>query len=362
MSIITRPSFAHIHDEMRTQLLNKVLPSLFPTFVNELKPLGAYPVILGGTLVQRCAKRSVDSYQFIRNLLTEDIDIKVVVTSEDVDSIEHPIIKTLHTLRRTFVDRVKEKLAPTIKKLKNTYLDIRLDLNQELLEKRNVFSVNVTYVEFEDTDTVRSTTLPLMDLGVFVKYSIPHYYKYRKLYPNVKLPIPYVKFRGVYYATCDFAYFDTVRMMIDRLKYFQSKRTMFGLMKFSRYVLKFMCLHVLLNEGKIKVDGQIEQIYDRVRRILQTIDVAKMQMQDAMTLQYNEQYVTEIIRILSVVVHATHIEDLVAFMESSVPHSQKLQLLAAVGGGKAKRVELHKTILQLQRVLQTPKTVPTPRR
>jgi len=137
--------------------------------------------------------------------------------------------------------------------------------------------------------------------------------------------------------------------MIDRLKYFQKQKTMFGLMKFSRYVLKFMCLHVLLNEGKVKVDEQIKRIYGKVHQILQTIDVAKIQMEDAMMLKYNEQYISEVIRVLSIVVHATQIEDLVAFMESSLSKSQQLKL---DGGRLKKRIELNIAMSKLQRVFQ----------
>ena len=324
---ITQRSYEYIHDVVRSHLIDKVLPKVFPEFIEKLAALKTYPVVLGGTLVQRCAKRSADAHWFIRDLLTEDVDIKMVInqpTTGPTDSI----YATLNTIRHKVLRDIITHMTPFTKKLESGALQIDMGINESLLTAKNVLSLEVSYVEINDM-TTRRVTFPVLDINFFSDTETGHFTKFRKLFPAVKLPIPFVKHRGVLYATCNYSYFDTVRMMIERMRFFQEKKTMFGLMKFSRYVLKFMCLHTLLKSDQVKVDPKLKEIYAEVNEVLKTIDVAKLSFADAMKTQYNEQYITNIARILTLVVHTTHIQELIQFMDSSVPTPEKIKI-----GGK----------------------------
>lgn len=341
---ITQRSYEYLHDKVRNDLIDKVLPKVFPAFVEKLRPLDTYPVVLGGTLVQRCAKRNASAHWFVRDLLTEDVDIKMVINRATTGADTDPIYKKLHAIRMDVINAVTTSLKPYLKKLENEGLTIETGINESLLKAKNVLSMEVSYVEISNV-TARRVTLPLLDINFFSDTETTHFNKFRKLFPEVKLPIPYVKHRGVLYATCNYAYYDTVRMMVERLRYFQEKKTMFGLMKFSRYVLKFMCLHTLLKSTPdMKIEPKLKDIYIQVNEVLKTIDIAKLSFADAMKTQYNEQYITNIARILTLVVHTTHIEELITFIDASVPTQSKVKI-----GGKtdvAKKRDAMKAMYQ----------------
>lgn len=333
---ISQRSYEYIHDRLRSHLIQKVLPKVFPSFIKKLKNHNAYPVVLGGTLVQRCAKRSSQAHWFIKDLLTEDVDIKVVIT-QPTSGPTDPIYNTINTIRHKVIRDVIAHMKLFTKTLENGILSIDIGINESLLTAKNVLSLDVSYIEINDM-TTRRVTFPIFDINFFSDTETVHFEKFRKQFPAVKHPIPFVKHRGVLYATCNYAYFDTVRMMIDRMRYFQEKKTMFGLMKFSRYVLKFMCLHTLLNSpklDKVNLDPKLKAIYAEVNEVLKTIDIAKLSFADAMRTQYNEQYITGVARILTLVVHTTHIQELIQFMDASVPTSQKIKIGGSVEKKKA---------------------------
>jgi hypothetical protein len=331
---ITQRSYEYLHDKVRNDLIDKVLPQVFPTFLEKLKAHDTYPVVLGGTLVQRCAKRSARAHWFVRDLLTEDVDIKMVITRETTGVETDAIYKKLDVIRQDVIKEVVRKLKPFLAKLENDGLSIETGINESLLKARNVLSLEISYIEANDV-TARRVTLPLLDINFFSDTETTHYHKFRKLFPEIKLPIPYIKHKGVLYATCNYAYYDTVRMMVERLRYFQEKKTMFGLMKFSRYVLKFMCLHTLLKSTPdMKIEPKLKDIYSQVNDVLKTIDIAKLSFADAMKTQYNEQYITNIARLLTLVVHTTHIEELITFIDASVPTQSKIKI-----GGKTQKTK-----------------------
>ena len=346
---ITQRSYEFIHDQVRQSLISRVLPKIFPVFATKLAAFDAYPVVLGGTLVQRCAERSARASWFIKDLLTEDVDIKMVV-KKSIASKDDPTLAEVDAIRHDVIRQVMRLLTPITKKLENDILQIDLGINESLLTAKNVLSMEISYIEM-NTTAARRVTLPILDINFFTDLDVPHYNKFRTMIPDVKLPIPFVKHQGVFYATCNYAYYDTVRMMVERLRFFQEKRTMFGLMKFARYVLKFMCLHTLLKTSpKMKIDPKLREIYAQVNEVLKTIDVAKLSFADAMRTQYNEQYITNIARILTLVVHTTHIEEIITFLDSSVPTPNKIKLGGATKHTKRNDV-LKKMVKRLENIV-----------
>lgn len=323
---IIKRGHEYVHDLLRTHLLDVVLPVTFKLLTTRLSPLECYPVLVGGALVQRCAKRSSDAYWFIRDVLSEDVDIKFVIT-RDIKSNEDPIIPLIDSVRREFLYDVIHRLNDYVKNLQSNGLVITVQENQyllnsqiEVVKRTRVFEVEVNYIEMNGPTSVRNTTMPMLDLGLYTSYSSPYYDKYRKLYPEVKLPIPTIKIKNVLYATCNYAYYDTVRMMVDRAKFFEEKRTMYALMKFSRYVLKFMCLYVMLHKKHIKnIDPKVIALYKKTHNILVSIDLAKLE--DANKLRdraYDTPYAVSIGKTLQQVVQVTQVSDLVSFIQQPV--------------------------------------------
>lgn len=323
--------YEFIHERMRQHLLKKTLPSLFPGLVKRLKPLDAYPVVIGGTLIQRCAKQSAEAYRIIEDLLTEDIDMKVVVT-RPIENNHDPVIPRIDAARHEFIHQIINGLEAYAKVISKENPDIIVSVQEsqrllniplELIARVRTLQIEVTYIEAS-----KSITLPILDVGLYTTFSVPqHYSMYMDFNKAVKLPVPYVSVNKILYATCNYAYFDTIRMLVDRAKYFEEKKTMYGLMKFARYVIKFMCLYVLIEHKSIKdADDDVRKVYERAHDILKTINLDFRQQKKTTT---EAATVKQVSKMLKSIIRKMNLDDFVAYLTTQ--HEKHEQITRGAG-------------------------------
>lgn len=332
---MTSPSskrgYEHIHDVLRTVLIEKILPKEFPALVKACKPLSCYPVIIGGALVQRCARRRAMASWFIRDILSEDVDIKFVLTVPDPRATAGgniALIEAIDAERINFRARIKRALEnhiASIEKADNVGITVRendamLDSTLEVIKRAAVRQLEVTYIEA----TGGNATLPIMDMNLFTEWSVPHYKSYRdwvnsrpsslKGKKRLMLPVPTFNQRGVLFATCAYAYYDTLRMCVDRMTYFSEKRTMYALTKLVRYIIKMICLWSIRHEAKL--DKDILDMYKKAHRILASIDAKKIKVgitdpSGAKAVKYRTPQVVRVSSLLEKVVRVTNVDDLI---------------------------------------------------
>jgi hypothetical protein len=343
--------YEFIHEKMRQKLLHQIFPSIFPDFVKRLKPLDAYPVVIGGTLVQRCAKRSIEASRIIEDLLTEDIDVKVVLTRHIADNSD-AVIPRIDAVRHEFIHQAIQGLEAYAKTISRENPDIimsvqeshkLLNISLESISRIRVLEIEITYIEAS-----KSTTLPILDLGLYTTFSVPHHYSlYMDFNKSVKLPVPYVSVNKVLYATCNYAYIDTIRMLMDRAKYFEEKKTMYALMKFARYVVKFMCLYVLIEQKSIKeVDASVREVYERAHDILKNTNLAKLDLKQQKKEEAEEGTVKQVGAMLTQVIQKIKLEEFVAYLSTQEASPQK-------GGSIRKKTPFKKSVQELQRIFFT---------
>lgn len=348
MTTPIKRGYEFIHEKMRQHLLDRILPSLFPTFVKSLKPLDAYPVVIGGTLIQRCAKQSAEAHRIIEDLLTEDIDMKVVVTRPIADNHD-PVIPRIDAARHEFIHQVINKLDAYAKVISKENPDILVSVQEsqkllniplEFIARIRVLEIEVTYIEAS-----KSTTLPILDLGLFTTFSVPeHYSMYMDFNKTVKLPVPYVSVNKILYATCNYAYFDTIRMLVDRAKYFEEKKTMYALMKFARYVVKFMCLYVLIEHKSIRdVDDDVRQVYEKAHDILKNINLDFQQQKTTTT--ESTKSIKQVGKMLKAIIRKIKLDDFITYLTTQ--HEKQGQ---AAGNG-SRKTPFKLGVKQLHRML-----------
>lgn len=350
-----------IHEQLRQHMMSSVLPKIFPAFAADCKHHHAYPIVIGGSVIQKCAVMSSTAQAFVNDLFTEDIDVKLVIT-KDIESNDDPIITRLNKIRMRYMKLVVKKLQAYIKKdesIKESGWIINVDISDSLLhvkieavQRKRVYTVQLTYVS---PDVSKSIVLPMMDVGLFSNYSTPtHFNQYRELNPSVKLPVPHFTKNHIQFTTCDYAYYDTVRMMVDRGKYFEQTKSMFALMKLSRYIVKFICLYVLLKSTKrvqspTSVNPKLVQVYERAHTILKSVNMTRLSLGNdgIKKVRYDTPYVNQLQRLLEKVVRVADIKELVKVVghveDSEVSNKKTQQQVAGDRITKSKKSPVSKS-------------------
>ena len=124
--------------------------------------------------------------------------------------------------------------------------------------------------------------------------------------------VPFNQVDGVKYATCEFVYHDTVRMLAERFEYFAEKRTVYALIKLYRHLLKFMSLYVLRNHVK-GLPSTMRKIYKKVVQRLKTAAVLQkgLNNKEFRRLNYDESYVKQVNMAVKDVVRIGGVQDLI---------------------------------------------------
>lgn len=348
---LTQHTYEVIHEQLRQFVLTEVFAYLFPKLAMDLKKVEATPIIIGGSALGNCTKLNTSAKKFMEDLFTEDIDVKIVITKEIQDNTD-PIVPKIEAIREKFMNKVAKKLQSHIKKdkaIKDSGWTVTAEVsdalskvNVEIMKRRRVTAVNLLY-----TNGTQQMQLPIVEMSLFSNYSASHYSQYRDLHPSETsptIPVPFIKEKGVLYSSCDYAYYDTVRMLVDRGQYFEKTRNMYALLKLTRYIIKFIALYTLLKSKTVKtqaVSEKLEKIYDHAHSILQAISKTKtaLNSDQIKKVTYDTPYVSNLKRLITRAVHVTDINDLVKLVKS-IPElpPAKTQAAQAAGGASKKTV------------------------
>lgn len=318
-SPLTLQSYELVHNQLRNQLINNILPKTFPSFARELRKLhqDIYPVVVGGSVLQNCVRSNVKAHKFIHDLFSEDVDIKVVIGTKNKISNE-----SLDIVRKKFLTRIAKKLKTYVQSNKDILeTQVTTKISDKLMNHplEHIRKSRVLTLENEYTETFGKHTLSILDTSVYAENTVAHYNNYHDLVrsasnvsPNV--PIPYQKENGVNYASCNYAYYDTVRMMLDRSHFFEEKRSIYALIKLSRYIVKFMSLYVLLKNQNI--DPSIQKIYINVHKMLKTAQKKRNTDNDKI-FRYKTPVVNNMNRLIQKVIKVSNIQELVKIVDKS---------------------------------------------
>ena len=298
---------------LKDQLLNTILPRLFHKYNNECQKHRAYMVVIGGISVEMCAKLDETSLKFLKNVFSEDVDIKLVVN-------QNGNIDKLHKVRMRFIKRVVRELNAFIDSHKYDWdasISMKIQIDTSLLQHNidTVRASKIVGIVVDYTETRFRTSFSLLDTSLFTNH-VPHYSVYRDTM-KVKELVPYYTSKNVNYASCEYMMYDNCRMLIDRANYLKTKKTLFALMKFIKYVIKFMALYVLRKKIK-SLPPQLNKIYEDAYVILTNINTFKIKngFNKLHDVKYNQQYIDQVVSNLDVLLKASSLSKLIKSLKS----------------------------------------------
>lgn len=305
MSTLTRDD---INMSLKQYLVDRVFPKVFKKYDEKMKKYGGYMVIIGGVSVEMCVDTDENARHFLENVFSEDVDIKVVIERN-----QH--VEKIHQLRINMLNKVKLHLDKYIVELNNSLHDTKIKtiLDESLLVHKlakvrapRVVSLSVVYSSKNDT-----VMYPLLDTSIFSKEATHHFTTYKTMV-NARAIVPYYTKNNINYATCEYMMYDTCRMLIDKANYLKEKRTLFALMKFTKYVLKFMSLYVLRGHMK-ELPSNLVDIYDKSYNVLKNINMYKLKngFKKMHTVKYSITHVERTIKSLERILKAKDIQKLV---------------------------------------------------
>jgi hypothetical protein len=284
------PTHKIAFESMRDLMLNQV----FPKYIMKYKTPRYYPVIVGGININRCLSREPKGAKLIDSIFSSDIDIDFVIVRPiehlDVGGYEDPpAYVEVHEARMSFLREISSD--PLVKLMISEYkktegLDITLHIDDSMLQKKEwrVYKVRLVSMRFkiskDEDDRGPKEVLyseVLVDSPIYASDNSTNFKLYRRFLPKLKNPIPYYIHNKVPFATCNFIYYDTVRMMIYYSNALKVSATVkdkhFNFIKYVRYVMKFTMLYLLINDVALKKEASIKSIYEEAKNILSRIRI-----------------------------------------------------------------------------------------
>lgn len=267
-------------EEMKDLFLDVV----FPRYIMKYKTKAYYPVIVGGINVNRCLSSKPKSKALIDEVFSSDIDVDFVIMENIQENDDDPkIFKKVHVARMKFLKQVvmDAQVQSYITQFKaKTGLTIQLEIDDSFLQKKElrVYKVRLVMMRFnvhnERGEKVYSNVI--VDCPLYTSQNT-NYMLYKRFVPNLQKPIPYYVHNNVPFATCNFVYYDAIRMMIYYSNQLKSnndaKERHFNFVKYVRYVMKFTMLYLLINRVSLDKEQTIKGIYEEVKQILSRIPV-----------------------------------------------------------------------------------------
>ena len=300
-----------VNNILKQHMLDVVLPKVLPKYNAKLKHHDAFMVIIGGVSVEMCARLDKNAAAFLKNVFSEDIDIKIVVNDEKADSAA---LEKVHEVRMKFVDAVMRKLRRFIKEHTGEWdrsmkINVILDdslLNHQVQHVRDskVVGIGIDYVE-----TKYRVRYPLVDTSLYTHKT--HYYNMYRDMMKADERVPHYEVNGVTFASCEYMMFDNCRMLVERANYLKEKKSLFALMKFTKYVIKFMSLYVLRKQLK-QLPKRLLVIYEDAYKTLRSINTFKLKngFKKMYSVKYDESYVNKVVSKLETLLRASNMKGL----------------------------------------------------
>lgn len=296
---------------LKQYVLESIFPKVLPKYNKMmLKEHNAYIVVIGGVSVEMCARLNPTAKQFLKNVFSEDVDIKIVVEDPKadlvaIDQIRMALIRNVMKKLRKFVKeahREWDKSITTTIKLDTSLLNHKVDT----VRKGQIVSIAIEFNEGK-----YRTEYPLLDSSFFTPDGKPFFYDFQRMM-KTEYPIPFYEVNGTSFASCEYMLYDNCRMLVERANYLKEKQTLYALMKFIKHVIKFMSLYVLRKKIK-KLPKQLEKIYDDAYKILRRINTFKLKngMKQMQQIKYDGYYVDSIVSKLDTILQAYDMRSLI---------------------------------------------------
>lgn len=236
-----------LRDEIADYVLKELLPGAVHDAEKAIEGTGCSVVIVGGVCVQRClagAKSSVGRATWTKvmgDVTTDDVDLKFAVPRGAARGAAKKALAARDAL-----------LARVVEGLRAHGHDAAID---DKLTKHEMASVRAAVVKSVVLLKLGESPRSVLDTGLW------------------KEPLEWeIDPRdGMKYATCEFAYRDTLRMLSFRLSLFAKKRTMHELYKLYRYVVKFMALYLVMGHVG-SLPASMKSLYEAVRERMGALD------------------------------------------------------------------------------------------
>lgn len=280
MKDITSLNLEHIHSRLLHMLVDG---GLLARHITKHPLKNVYPVVVGGINVMRCARLHTKATMLLGSIYKHDIDIKYVISKRILNN-DNATVRRTHNARMSFINGLlddpvlQSSIHDVAKRVPG--LDIKLvvedklDSPHEVVKRIMVVSVRVNY--YVNGELALQKTL--MDTGLYTTFSQKYFNSYHTFFlKEMVQPIPYITKKGIPYATCGWAYYDTIRMLvvsgdayrsaIDNNDTDEQRQQLF--MKYVKYLAKFVVLYTQMNQLK---GGEhykkLKELYDSAQGIL----------------------------------------------------------------------------------------------
>ena len=289
---------ARAHSKLINAFISSVLSKTMSKYI---QPDVMYPVVVGGITLARCAERTQPAKNLIKKLKLNDIDIKFVITKELKDVDDGGYVDYADKQRRKFIkESLKHESVQYVmdKILKETGLRVSFELKtkyanapprSEILPSTvaklylmRVLSIEVRYIE--DATNTELEKLSFLDTAIFSNVTNAKYHYYPSVFAKgkytSKLVLPYVVKRGVPYATCGWAYIDTVEMLgtyaatvADKSAVAKPSDYKFRMKGFVKYLAKFIVMYIMINNTKDDSSKMrvLQRTFQRSRGLLKKV-------------------------------------------------------------------------------------------
>lgn len=270
---MSKNAFVQIRDHILRQTLRK--------YIWSYKTHEYYPVVVGGLNINRCLSIHPRSKDLVDAMFSSDIDLDFVVTSHiDANDHEPVIFKEIVKRRQEMFDKIvnDQELKDYIKQVEGkTKTQITLVIDNHAMENKSyrVYKMRLSQIKI----TISGFQTTLLDSPIYANNNTEDYKVYKRFFEkpeDLKNPIPFVNIDGVPYATCNFIYYDNVRMLyyynrvfIEAQKKKDVKWMRFYFVKSLRYLVKFCALYVMMNaQISDRKAQELHTIYSQAKMIL----------------------------------------------------------------------------------------------
>lgn len=239
---------------MYEKITKYILEQILPKYIQECISSAFYPVITGGTAVERCLGKKV-----FENAHLQESDIDLMIVVKDIDLQEEADRRRIVMLEKIVEDKDLIAIAEKEK--------VKVKLDRHLYKKKNYDQFYLKLVR------LKIGNYHIMDTSIYTKGSIPSYNLYSKCFDKLeKEPIPFEWHHGVPYAICSYIYFDTLRMVIfyHDLLAIETKGMNKIVSKYIGYISKFITLYELMYKDNKKKPTDLYKSFDKLRSLLIT--------------------------------------------------------------------------------------------
>ena len=269
------------YDDIQRVLVDVIIQQTLPKYISKYKTRDYYPVIIGGQNVLRCTENNKIVASLISGVFSSDIDIDFVVLPAIKDNTD-PLIRSLHQHRMILLNEIiedhdfKNALNKIMKDYSHVDMHVTASIDKDMMHadpivsRSMVIRIRINYfLGYEP-----SNSLTLLDTVIYSTYSKSEHYDLYKEFTHAKvsLPIPFRTYKGLPFAYCEHAYYDTVRMLDtyanEISKTMNQKRFKFLLAKYGNLLLKFAALYCLLNRVNKEKYEVLKKVYQNVRQVL----------------------------------------------------------------------------------------------